>query len=380
MKPIRIGVVGCGNVLSAYLTAAERVRPRNSVEVVAACGRPANRDMVRELGIPRFTTEYRELVEWPEVDLVLVLTSAQSHVAVTRAALAAGKHVLTEKPFATSFEEGAELVALSKCSPGYWICAPFTTLSPTFQTIGRRIQNGDIGRVVSARARYGWTGPEWNQWFYQPGGGPLLDLSGYNVTTLTGLLGPAVRVMAMTGTALPRRTVEGQPVDVEVEDNAQVLIDFGNACFAVVTTGFVIQQYRCPGIEVYGTEGTIQMLGDDWDPDGYELWQNRVGAWQVFKETDPDWPWTDGLRHVVECIRRRIPPIVTPEHALHVLEILLQAQASGRDGQAKPIHSTFTRPVFADASPAEPAHLTHDRMRRTVGKSAGVSAGSAPVV
>src|SRR5437870_8618745 len=131
--------------------------------------------VLRELGIPHFTTEYRELVERADVDLVLVLTSAQSHAEITRAALAAGKHVLTEKPFATSLEDGAELVELSKRSPGYWVPAPFTVLSPTFQAIGRRLQNGDLGKVCSARARYGWTGPGWNQWFYQPGGGPLLD-------------------------------------------------------------------------------------------------------------------------------------------------------------------------------------------------------------
>jgi hypothetical protein len=118
------------------------------------------------------------------------------------------------------------------------------------------------------------------------------------------------------------------------------------------------------------------MLGDDWDPDGYELWQNRVGAWQVFKEADPDWPWTDGLRHVVECIRNGVRLLVTPEQALHVVEIALAAQASGRDGQVKPIHSRFTPLVFADLPHSEPAHLIHDRLRRTVGTSVGVTAGS----
>jgi predicted dehydrogenase len=260
------------------------------------------------------------------------------------------------------------------------ICAPFTTLSPTFQAIGSRLRAGDVGRVCSARARYGWAGPSWNQWFYQAGAGPLVDLAVYNVATLTGWLGPARRVMALTGTALPRREVNGQLIDVEVEDNAQVVIDFGDACFAVVTTGFVIQPYRCPAVELYGTEGTIQMLGDDWDPDGYEMWQNRVGAWQVFKESDPDWPWSDGLRHMVECIRRGVRPSVTPEHSLHVLEIMLQAQASGRDGQVKPVQSTFTPLTFPELAPAEPAHLIHDRLRRTVGKSAGVTAGAAPAM
>jgi len=132
----------------------------------------------------------------------------------------------------------------------------------------------------------------------------------------------------------------------------------------VVTSGFTLQQYRCPALEIYGTTGTIQMLGDDWDPDGYELWQNSVGAWQVFKETAPDWLWTDGLRHFIECIRLGTQPAVTPEHALHVLEIMLKAQESGRIGRALEIESTFSPPSFEEKQSAEPAHLVHDRSRQ----------------
>ena len=116
-------------------------------------------------------------------------------------------------------------------------------------------------------------------------------------------------------------------------------------------------------MEIYGTTGTIQMLGDDWDPDGYELWQNSVGAWKVFKETDPNWPWADGLRHLVECIRKGERPLVTPEHALHVLEIILKAQQSGREGRALAIESTFAPPASSESMVQEAAHLMHDRTR-----------------
>jgi hypothetical protein len=105
------------------------------------------------------------------------------------------------------------------------------------------------------------------------------------------------------------------------------------------------------------------MLGDDWDPDGYELFQNREGCWQVFKETNPDWPWTDGLNHLVECVRTRRQPLVTAAHALHVLEIMLKAQQSGREGRAFEIESTFRLPCFADRTFAEPVHRQHDRSR-----------------
>jgi predicted dehydrogenase len=105
------------------------------------------------------------------------------------------------------------------------------------------------------------------------------------------------------------------------------------------------------------------MLGDDWDPEGYELWQNDAGAWQFYKETEPDWLWTDGLRHLVECIHRgERPTIVTPDHAFHVLEIMLKARDANIQGRALPIESTFTPPVF-ELAQTGPVHQIHDRSR-----------------
>jgi predicted dehydrogenase len=363
---VRIGVIGCGSVASKYMQLAEQLQFRGQAQVVAACDIDAGRSqhMLDQYGVPRVTTRAQDIIEADNVDLVLVLTSMQEHFELTRAALQAGKHVLVEKPMATHLNEAAELVEMSKTSPGILHPAPHIILSQTYQTIWKRLHRGDIGRVLTARALYGWAGPWWGQWFYRLGGGALFDLGVYNVTSLTGLLGPVKRVTAMTGVALPDRIVEGKPMQIEAEDNAQVLLDFGNSVFAVVTTGFSLQQYRCPAIELYGTTGTLQMMGDDWDPEGYELWQNAVGAWQVFAETDPAWPWVDGLRHLVECIRSGTKPIITPEHAYHVLEIMIKAQEAGKDGQAKMIDSTFAPLNFFDpaeraAAPAA-AHLVHD--------------------
>ena len=347
-QPVRIGVIGCGSVSEKYLRLAEHMRARGRAETVAACDvDEARREWVRnEYGVGRFTTRYQDLLEMPDVDLVLVLTSMQEHGEITRAALKAGKHVLVEKPMSTNLDEAAEIVEIAKTSPGYLVPAPHVVLSKTYQTIWQRVQRGDIGQVTLARALYGWAGPWWGRWFYRPGGGALFDLGVYNVTSLTGLLGPAKRVTGMVGVAVPERLAEGSLMKVEAEDNAHVLMDFGNNVFAVVTTGFTIQRYRCPAIELYGTTGTLQMMGDDWDPEGYELWQNDVGAWQIHGEPDPDWPWADGVRHMVESIHAGTRPLVTPEHAYHVLEIMLKAQAAGRDGRARDIDSTFTLPSF----------------------------------
>src|SRR5437667_7582996 len=362
-QPTRIGIIGCGNVLEAYMPQCDKLRTRRLANVTIACGREAQRDHALELGIPRFTTEENEVLRSDDVDLVIVLTSMPEHARLAGAALRAGKHVLVEKPLATNLNDARSLLALTSEHQRHLVCAPFSILSPTFQTISARIRQGDIGKPCLARARYGWAGPSWNEWFSKPGGGCLFDLGVYCIASLTGLLGPAQRVIAMTGTAIPEREVNGRKVRVEVEDTAQVLLDFGGNLFGVVTSGFTMQQYRTPALEVYGTTGTIQMLGDDWDPEGYELWQNSVGAWKVFKETDPNWPWADGLRHLVECIRKRERPIVAPEHALHVLEIMLKAQQSGREGRALAIEGSFTRPEFSASKPTEAAHLAHDRTR-----------------
>lgn len=363
-QPLGLGIIGCGNVLSAYLPVAERLAARGLAELVAVCGREHQRERItREIGSAKFLTEHERLIESPEVDVVVILTPMRTHAPLAKAALLAGKHVVMEKPLATNLQDAAELVELAHCSPGQLLCAPFTWLSPTFQTIWRRMHSGAIGRVVSARGRYGWAGPDWSEWFFKSGGGSIFDLAVYNLTTLVGLLGPVKRVSALSGVAIPERDIRGVRVPVEAEDNAQVLLDFGAARFAVVTSGFTIQQYRGPGVELYGTTGTIQLLGDDWDPDGYEMWQNEAACWQVFKETQPDWPWADGLQHLVECVRAGVRCVIQPEHAYHVLEVMIAAHMSSHEGRVVEVKSEFEPPTFAGTEAHLAVHRIHDRTR-----------------
>jgi predicted dehydrogenase len=362
--PLGIGIIGCGNVMEAYLGLADRLEARGLARVAAACGRERQRALISaRLPGAAFLTDSQALVESQDVDIVVVLTPMLTHAALARSALLAGKHVLVEKPLATTLENAAELVELAGRSKGHLVCAPFTCLSPTFQAIGCHIARGDVGAIVSARSRYGWAGPDWSEWFYKPGGGPIFDLAVYNITTLTGWLGPVKQVGAMIGTAIPEREINGRRVRVETEDNAQLLLDFGSARLAVITAGFTIQQYRGPAIELYGTEGTIQLLGDDWNPNGYEMWRNSAGCWQCFNESHRDWPWTDGLRHLVECVHAGRKTDVTPEQALHVLDVMLCAQEAGRKGALVEVHSTFAPRTFDGPLRDAEAHRIHDRTR-----------------
>ena len=193
--------------------------------------------------------------------------------------------------------------------------------------------------MLTARARYGWSGPTWGRWYYDTGGGPLFDLGVYNITSLTGLMGSVQRVAALAGTAVPRREVDGETIEVKNFDNYQVLLDFGDARFAVVTTGFTMQEYRSPAIELYGTAGVAQMLGDDWAPQGYEIVRADSAGWTTYAEVDPAWPWTAGRRHLVDCVLDDAELLVRPEHAYHCLEVMVKAQLAAASGETQEVSS-----------------------------------------
>ncbi len=162
-------------------------------EIRIACDAlPSVAERARERGIPAFTTDPNEVTGRANVDIVLVLSAMQSHGSLTPAALLAGKQLLVGKEMAMVLAEAAELVELAKTSKDHLVCAPHVTLSRTYQQMWRRIAAGDIGRIHSARGMYGWSGPDWTTWFYETGGGPMFDLGVHNVTTLTGLIGPAI--------------------------------------------------------------------------------------------------------------------------------------------------------------------------------------------
>jgi len=362
-QALQVGVIGCGSVSQKYiphLLSLNMPTPRVEIKHLCDVDEGRREDVRERYGLTNFTTDYEEVIGDPDIDVVLVLTSMPFHGEITKKALSAGKHVLVEKPMSMSLEEAAEIVELAKTSPGYLVPAPHVVLSPTYQAMWQHIQRGDIGIPLTARGFYGWSGPSWGAWYYQPGGGSMFDLGVYNVSTLTGLLGPVQRITALSGIAIPNRVVDGHPLEVQTHDNAHLLLDFGDARYAVITTGFTIQQYRVPGIEIYGSEGTVQMIGEDWAPAGYELWQNSAGCWKVYSDGSR-WSWTDGIRHLIESIETGTPPKITPEHAYHVLEIMVKTMESGNTGRALDIESTFAPPTFPDAPTlGANAHLTHD--------------------
>ncbi|HET9070189.1 MAG TPA: Gfo/Idh/MocA family oxidoreductase, partial [Amaricoccus sp.] len=206
-----VGVVGCGNISATYLRNAALFA---GVEMVACADAVPEAAVARaaEFGLRAATVE--EVLGDPAVDLVLNLTVPAAHFAVSLAALEAGKHVFTEKPLATSPEAGRRLVAAARARGLALGSAPDTFLGAAGRRARRLVDEGGIGRPVTGTAFMLGRGMEhWHpspQFYYQPGGGPVLDMGPYHVTMLVNLLGPVARVMALTGRGEAERLVTAE--------------------------------------------------------------------------------------------------------------------------------------------------------------------------
>ena len=106
----------------------------------------------------------------------------------------------------------------------------------------------------------------------------------------------------------------------------------GGALSSVVASQ-AVQRYRRPGLELYGTEGSANLLGDDWDPRGLEVWRNERGAWELREPLDATWLWADGLRELVVALAEGRPPLTALDLDLHLLDVLDAARRQRGDGQ-----------------------------------------------
>jgi predicted dehydrogenase len=354
--PVQVGFIGAGSVLWAYLQQLDRLIPRGLAREGPICARRRetwDRILSRRPGAELVGTP-REVLE-TDVDVVAVLTSAASHAELARLALEHGKHVLVEKPLAGSGAEGAEVASLARERGLHLVAAPFVHLSPTFRALWTEITDGFIGRVHSARGLYGVAPPDWNTWMYEVG--PLVDLGIYNLKSLTSLLGPLVEVTAAETTATETRSAGGVP------DVIQVIARHEGGALSSVIASWEIHGYRRPALELYGTEGTANLLGDDWDPRGYQISRAREASWREVEPIDPTWLWTDGLRDLVAALVEGRAPVANIEQDLHLLEVVDAARSSASERAAMPVTSRFDPiDLRLGADEMAPGHV-HDHTR-----------------
>ncbi|MCX8109198.1 MAG: Gfo/Idh/MocA family oxidoreductase [Verrucomicrobiae bacterium] len=353
LRKVRTGVIGCGSVSNAYLPVLTQ---SPFVEVVSLCDRRFDRArrQAERFKVPHAYPSIDAMLAGEPFDFLVDLTDMQEHEKVNHRALEAGKHVWSEKPIANSLEAGEELLKLAKAKNLRLWGAPITVQSPQFAFMAGVVKSGKLGRIAAAHADYGHEGPSWSAFFYEKLGGSMPDLAVYNITTLTGLLGPARSVMAMLSIVTPERNVEDKGrIKVEEEDNAMILMDHGNGVISHVQSGFNYfnphghdgSGERRHTITVVGTEGFMGLVGYDWAPVGVDLATKEHPALERYATDTKGYAWQQGAALAAECLVTGKELLVTPEHALHVLEIITAARQSQATGRRVQLRSTFKWPL-----------------------------------
>jgi len=352
MNTTKIGVIGCGNISGIYFKVGKTFQ---NLEI-AAC---ADLDMARakakaeEFKIPRACT-VREMLADPEIEIIVNLTIPRAHAEVALAALEAGKHVYGEKPLAVTRKDGQRILALAKARKLRVGSAPDTFLGGGIQTCRKLIDDGWIGKPVAASAFMVCAGHEsWHpqpEFYYDIGGGPMLDMGPYYLTALINLLGPIVRVSGSAKTTHAKRMITSQPkrgtiMNVKALTHYATVLDFKQGAIATLIMSFDCQAAQLPRIEIYGTEGTLSVP----DPNtfGGPLRINRGKEWQEIPLTHG---YTEnsrsiGVADMANAIRFKRPHRASGELAMHVLDVMEAAAETSAKGRAITLTTTCSRPA-----------------------------------
>jgi len=259
---LRAGIVGAGMISRVYL---ENARHFDSVEIVACADliREKAEERAAEFGVK--ACEVDELLESPDIDLVINLTVPQAHAPINIKALEEGKHVYSEKPLAVTPEDARKVLELAR-SKGLRVgCAPDTFMGGALQTCLKAINDGLIGTPIGASAFHVSIGPDTfhpsPDFFFQPGGGPLFDMGVYYLTALVALLGPIESVSAFARITFPERFAvsTGKNIRVETPTFFSGSIRFAQGAICTMLSSFDLKGGTAhPPLEIYGSEGTLR--------------------------------------------------------------------------------------------------------------------------
>jgi predicted dehydrogenase len=353
-KKLRVALIGCGSVSNRYLP---QLLSSKHIEVVSLC------DIKYERAVEQNKKYNVNAQTYPHIDkmlagvpfdMMVTTTDMQMHGELNKKAIMAGKHVWSEKPMANTYAEGKALLELAKSKKLRLWGAPAVVNSPQFEFMSKTIQSGKLGRIASAHGQYGHTGPSWSAFFYEKGGGSMPDLGVYNMATLTGLLGPARSIMAMTSIVNPERTVDDKgKIKVEVEDNAHILMEHDKGIISHVMCGFCYfdphgheaTNQTLHSIQIYGDYGNMRLIGYDWETNGVMLDTSWTDPPKLVSTDKGGYEWQEGARVTGESIIKGIEPRINVEHALHVLEIIEAARKSSATGMKIKLKSKFKWPM-----------------------------------
>ena len=362
-KKLGVGVVGCGNISAAYFTFAPLFK---GIEMRAG----ADLDMkvaqarAKEFGVQ--ASSVADLLASDDIDIVVNLTIPAAHYEVSKAILDAGKHVYSEKPFVLSVREGQDLKKRAERKKLRIGSAPDTFLGGAHQRVRSLIDEGKVGRVTSGTCYVMSHGMEhWHpnpDFFFQPGGGPVLDIGPYYITNLVQLIGPVKRVAALAAMPASERTITSRPrfgekIKVTTPTTIHALMEFENGATVTFNASWDVWKHGHAPIELYGEEGTIFVP----DPNffgGDVLMTNRTDpvkklpkwehAFSVPNQQHADGMMANyrasGLADMALAILEDRPHRCSLELSLHVIDVMTGILRSGETGRFVAMRTSCERP------------------------------------
>jgi predicted dehydrogenase len=352
-RPHRIGIVGLGVISRAYL---ETLTPSAEVEITAVADLDAARAAEAAAALPAARAlTLDELVGSDDVDVVLNLTTPGAHAEVCLAAIAHGKDVYTEKPLAATLEDAQRIITAARGAGVRVGCAPDTVLGTGIQTARAVIDAGEIGMPVAAMAIMATPGHErWHpnpDFYYLPGGGPLLDMGPYYVSALVQLLGPVVSVIGASSRLRSERVIAtghraGTAIPVEVDTHVTGILTHASGALSTLTTSFDAVATTAPPIEIHGTDASLTAP----DPNTFagDVTLRRLGAddWRLI---EPRAGYRDSARGIglLDMIRTpgRADGRASGAMGLHVLDVMTGLLRSAASGTRIDTSSTVDRPA-----------------------------------
>ncbi|MDM9628376.1 Gfo/Idh/MocA family oxidoreductase [Rhizobium sp. S152] len=363
-KELGVGIIGCGNISTTYFSLAPLFKGLNVV-ACADINMQAAQARAEEYGVKAQTID--ELLANDEVDVVVNLTIPDAHFPVSKKILEAGKHVYSEKPLVLTLEQGEELRRIAKEKKLSVGCAPDTFLGGAHQLARKYIDEGGIGRVTSGACYVMSPGMEmWHpnpDFFFLPGGGPILDLGPYYIANLINLIGPVKRVGAMTSMASPTRTITSEPrngevIPVKTPTTIQAILEFVNGATVTLTASWDVWSHRHANMELYGTEGSlyvpdpnffggvVEASGKDKDIKPLDGWEHPFG---IFNQESPQGPRanyrTAGLADMAMAIIEGRDARCSLDRTLHGVDVMTSILKSGEEGRFIELTTTCTQPA-----------------------------------
>ncbi len=354
MERLGIGIIGCGNISEAYLKAASYF-PILDIKGIADIRPEAAEARAAQFGLRAMSVD--EMLADPSIQIVVNLTIPAAHVEVGLRALAAGKHVHSEKPLGLTTAEARPLLHMAQERGLRVGCAPDTFLGGSHQTCRKLIDEGAIGRPLAGSAYFMCPGHErWHPnpaFYYAKGGGPMLDMGPYYITALVNLIGPVARVAGITSRARSEREITSEPlkgtmIPVEVATHVAGTLEFVSGAVVSIAMSFDVPRHRHRPIELYGTAGSLSVP----DPNRFFGAIELATAAKDWTEQPTEHPYASGNYRIIgvadmaHAIQSGRSHRASGELAFHALEVMEAFQVSSDRGSHVTIESRPERPAM----------------------------------